>query len=84
MSTQTSEQTVPAPAAEPTHHFILTLQNQVRAGSLRVVTFQNAITPPTGWTRQQVYKTLYGQLTEEHPELQGAQTLFFSLEPNQL
>lgn len=81
MTTQT-EGTAPAP--QPTHHYILTLQAQTHPGSLRIDTFNAAITPPQGWTRQQVYKAIYSELTTEHPHLAGSNTIFFALEPNQL
>ena len=69
---------------EHTHHYILTLQAQDGPGSQHVVTFNAAVTPPAGWTRQQFYKALYTELTAKYEHLQGANTVFFALEPNQL
>ncbi|MFE2710577.1 hypothetical protein ACFXKI_00950 [Streptomyces mirabilis] len=69
---------------EPTHHYILTLQAQGRSGSVDVVTFSAAVTPPAGWTRHQFYKGLYAELTAKYEHLVGANTLFFLLAPNQL
>lgn len=69
---------------EPTHHYILTLQARAGAGSPAVVTFNAAVTPPAGWTRQQFFRALYTELTAEYEHLQGASTVFFALEPNQL
>ena len=71
-------------ATAPTHHYILTLQSQARSGGQHVVTFDAAVTPPAGWTRQQFYKGLYTELTAKYEHLAGAQTLFFALESNQL
>ncbi|HET6354857.1 hypothetical protein [Streptomyces sp.] len=67
--------------SEPTHHYILTVQTQSRPGVLRMVTVQEAITPPEGWTRAQVYDAILGEITTTSDV---PYTLFFSLERNQL
>ncbi|WP_335982455.1 hypothetical protein [Streptomyces sp. CA2R106] len=70
-------------AEQPTHHFILTLQVPSPNG-FAVCEFSNAITPPAGWTRAQLFKGLRDQIKQDHPEYRGATTIFFSLERNQL
>lgn len=77
----TAEPTIPS--QQHTHHYILTLQTQRQPGAVHLNTFNAAVTPPTGMTRADFYKTLYSQITTHHG-LTGANTLFFSLEPNQL
>ncbi|MEW2393046.1 hypothetical protein AB0933_32265 [Streptomyces venezuelae] len=71
------------PQSQHTHHYILTLQHQRQAGSVRLATFNAAVTLPAGMTRAEFYKGLYTEMTTHH-DLPGAQTLFFALEPNQL
>ncbi|MFC5802782.1 hypothetical protein [Streptomyces formicae] len=81
-----SETTPSQPAQrEATHFYILTLQGQTRPGAVYVSTFSAAITPPDGWCRAELYRAIYTDLIRTHPDLEGgAQTLFFSLERNQL
>ena len=67
-----------------THHFILTLQSPAPGGAVAMSTFSNAITPPAGWNRSQLYKALLNQVTSDNPELAGANTVFFSLERNEI
>lgn len=83
MTTQAEENTTTASQEQHTHHYILTLQSQDRPGAIRVATFNAAITPPAGWTRAEIYKALYNELTAVQ-QMSGAFTLFFSLEPNQI
>ncbi len=83
MTQQTSEQNTPTQTIQHTHHWILTLQHQNRRGDIEVGTFHAAFTPPAGWTRSQVYAALYDQISRDK-DMPDAQTLFFSLEPNQI
>ncbi|MFF1544100.1 hypothetical protein [Streptomyces sp. NPDC058291] len=74
---------MPENSGQPTHHYVLTLQVPNGRG-LDVVTFSAAVTPPQGWTRQQFYKSLYVELTSKYDYLKDANTLFWTLESNQL
>ncbi len=67
-----------------THHFVLTLQQQVPDGAFAMVTFANGCTPQPGQTRADVYTDLLAAVTYEVPELKGANIIFFSLERNEL
>ena len=65
------------------HHYVMTLQRPQPGGGI-VLTADNAITPPTNWTRADVYKAVYSDLIDANPHMAGSHVLFFSLEPNQL
>lgn len=85
MTAQTEQTSTEAPKQEPTHHYVMTLQQQQTGGSLHLVTFNAAITPPPGWSRCDVYRQLYREFTTgQYAHLAGAQVLFFSLERDQL
>lgn len=82
---QTEQASTEAPKPEPTHHYVMTMQNQQARGAIDIVTFNAPITPPEGWTRCDVFRQLYrGFTTGQYEHLAGAQVLFFSLERNEL
>lgn len=83
MTTQTNQQTVPTQTTQHTHHWILTLQCQNRRGAMEVGTFHAQFTPPAGWTRGEIYDALVDQMIREN-DMPHPNTLYFSLEPNQL
>lgn len=80
MTTQTEQTTAPAPAAQGTHHYVLTLDMPGRASG----SWLGTTTPSPGTTRQAVLTHLLDQIRTDHPEFSRANILFFSLEPNQL
>lgn len=83
MTTQTEQPQPPAPSQQHTHHYILTLQCQNSRGDVELGTFHAQVTPPDGWNRSQLYTAIVDQIIRDK-DMPGAQTLFFSLEPNQL
>ncbi|WP_327300783.1 hypothetical protein [Streptomyces goshikiensis] len=80
MTTQNTQTTTPAPAAQGSHFWVLTLELPGRAA----MTQSGAYTPPAGMTRNDVYLALRQHVTADHPEMARATTMFFALEPNQL
>ncbi|GLW00303.1 hypothetical protein [Streptomyces lavendulae] len=62
------------------HHWILTLQIPGEV----TVTDSGTWTPPAGATRYDVFAAIRTYVIAQHPPLSRANTLFFSLEPNQL
>ena len=62
------------------YHWIITLELPGRASA----TFSGVAAVPPGQTRSEVYNGIRRELAAEHPELERANTAFFSLEPNQL
>ncbi len=81
--TQPTTHTAPAPAAQGSHHFILTLQTSHGAG-FQVLTTQGTHTPPPAWTRQDFYEQVRNSVVREHPDLSRANVLFFDVQPNRL
>ena len=75
--------TAPAPAAQGSHHFILTLQASHGSG-FQVFTTQGNHTPAAAWTRQDFYEQVRSSVVREHPELSRANVLFFDVQPNRL
>ena len=73
-----------APAAQGTHHYLLTLQKPLPNGSGFSVNTSAGHCSPVGVSRFDVYQWLYGEVVRQRPELAGASTLFFDLQPNQL
>ncbi|GGZ11676.1 hypothetical protein GCM10010343_42900 [Streptomyces avidinii] len=59
---------------------MLTLELPSRA----MCTQNGTWTPPAGMTRKDAYLALRDALVAQQPELARANTVFFSLEPNQL
>ncbi len=84
--TQTTTAQAPAPAApaQGTHQYILTLQKPMPHGGGFAVSTTSGHCSPVGMTRVDVYDWLYGEVVRQRPELAGASTLFFDLQPNQL
>lgn len=62
------------------HQWILTLELPGRCTTTQYGTW----TPPAGATRQDVFVALREHIVAERPELSRANTVFFSLERNQL
>ncbi|WP_061445104.1 MULTISPECIES: hypothetical protein [Streptomyces] len=48
------------------------------------ITQEGTCTPPSGATRQDMYRLIYDTVTAQDPDLSGAAVGFFFLEPNQL
>ncbi|MET9510060.1 hypothetical protein ABZX62_16640 [Streptomyces flavidovirens] len=80
MSTQTEQTTIPAPAPQGTHHWVMTLELPGRMA----MTASGTFTPPAGWTRHDMYRAIKDDIARENPELATANVMFFALEPNQL
>ncbi|MFJ6772634.1 hypothetical protein ACIQOV_16985 [Kitasatospora sp. NPDC091257] len=77
--------TAPGPVpVEPTHAWLITLQRPVERGVLATFTTEGTYTAKPGATRQSAYREIRALLDRQHPELAGANVLFFSLEPNRL
>ncbi|MGW5396251.1 hypothetical protein [Streptomyces sp. NPDC003952] len=70
----------PAPAAQGTHFWVLTLE----LPGLAAMTQNGTYTPPAGTTRYDAYQAIRRHVTSEHPEMDRANTMLFALEPNQL
>ncbi|WP_327073848.1 hypothetical protein OG196_23475 [Kitasatospora purpeofusca] len=75
--------TNPAPAPEPTHAWLITLQYPTHTG-YGVVTHNGTITAAPGDTRDRAYLDIRNWLTQQRPELGHSTVLFFSLEPYRL
>ncbi|GHF27908.1 hypothetical protein GCM10018790_01620 [Kitasatospora xanthocidica] len=75
--------TTTAPATEPTHTWLITLQYPVHNG-YAVVTHNGSITAAPGGNRERAYLDIRDWLTEQRPELGRGNVLFFSLEPYRL
>ncbi|MFF4380315.1 hypothetical protein [Kitasatospora sp. NPDC001547] len=73
-----------APAAQPTHAWLITLQRPLERGVLATFTTEGTYTALPGATRQKAYQEIRALLAKERPELRDANVLFFSLEPNRL
>ncbi|MEV4611672.1 hypothetical protein AB0K43_03590 [Kitasatospora sp. NPDC049258] len=79
-----SDTTVTTAAADRTYAWIITLQAWIGNGTLSVSTTDGNYTPPAGATRADAYRAIRESVTRQKPELANANTMFFSLEPNQL
>ncbi|MFG3001299.1 hypothetical protein [Streptomyces sp. NPDC048340] len=80
MTSQTSSTTASQSAAQGSHMWVLTLEMPGRGMTTQYGTW----TPPASATRLDVFVTLRGHIVAQHPEMASANTVFFSLEPNQL
>lgn len=79
-SSQTTTAPAVAPAAQGSHHWVLTLELPGRASMTQYGTY----TPPAGTTRYDAFQAIRQHVTADHPEMARATTMFFALEPNQL
>ena len=85
MTQPTASTPAPAAPAQGTHHYLLTLQKPMHgSGGFMVNTFTGHCSPPAGMSRFDVYQRLFADVVGHSPELAGASTLFFDLQPNQL
>ncbi|GGR40841.1 hypothetical protein [Streptomyces netropsis] len=80
MTTQTEQSSIPAAQTQGSHHWIITLELPGRLTSSLYGTW----TPPAGATRHDVFTAIKNHITSANPDLTGANTMFFALEPNQL
>lgn len=80
MSETTQTEQSAAPQQQGSHHWILTLELPGRATSSNFGT----LTPLPGWTRMDAFTAIKEHVAQQNPEMAGANTVFFSLEPNQL
>ncbi|MFJ2191121.1 hypothetical protein ACIOJE_24855 [Kitasatospora sp. NPDC087861] len=78
-----SDTATAAPAAEPTHTWLITLQYPVTNG-YAVVTHNGTLTVAPGGTRERAYLDILEWLTQQRPELGRGNVLFFSLESYRL
>ncbi|GFH34316.1 hypothetical protein [Streptomyces pacificus] len=62
------------------HHYILTLDRPGRTG----VTSHGTFTPLPGETRADAFSAIKEHVVQQHPDMAGAVTSFFAIEPNQL
>ncbi|MGW2677161.1 hypothetical protein [Streptomyces sp. NPDC001436] len=62
------------------HHWILTLE----VPGQQVVTDSGTLNPPAGSTRYDMYLAIREYVISRAPEMSRANTVFFSLESNQL
>jgi hypothetical protein len=62
------------------HFFLMTLEVPGYAS----FTTDGTFTPPAGATRQDVYTHLRDYVTEDKPDMRGANVTYFLLEPNHL
>ncbi|MER8188207.1 hypothetical protein [Kitasatospora sp. NPDC094015] len=84
-----SQTTTPAqsPAATPsqdTHHYVITLQKPMPGGAGYMVSTASGTCSPTGMSRHDIYQWLIGEMARRNPELAGASTLFFDIQPNRI
>ncbi|MFD9572902.1 hypothetical protein ACFWBI_24040 [Streptomyces sp. NPDC059982] len=79
MTTQNVRTAVPAPVAQGSYLWVLTLELPGRAAMTQSGTY----TPPPGTTRYDAFQALRQHVTASHPEMARANTMFFALEPNQ-
>ncbi|WP_263168139.1 hypothetical protein [Streptomyces sp. SCSIO ZS0520] len=76
-----TEQTSNRPAAlEGTHHWIITVEQPGRAS----LTIDGSCTPGLGATRRDVFRDVKAFAESKHPDLRGANVVFFALESNQI
>ncbi|MFD3870373.1 hypothetical protein [Streptomyces sp. NPDC058623] len=80
MTTQNAQTTIPAPAAQGSHFWVLTLELPGRAA----MTQNGTYTPPVGMTRYDAHQAIRQYVIADHPEMARATTVFFALESNQL
>jgi hypothetical protein len=80
MSTQTDQSTTSSAQSQGSYHWIITLELPGRASS----TNSGSYTPPSGATRQDAFECITALVHEQHPEMRGANVMYFALEPNQL
>ncbi|MBC2879806.1 MULTISPECIES: hypothetical protein [Streptomyces] len=67
------------------HHFVITLETPISARSAGAsYTLSGTLTPPPGATRYDVYQLVRAEAERADPLLQRANTVFFSLERNEL
>ncbi|MER7579970.1 hypothetical protein [Kitasatospora sp. NPDC097691] len=78
-----SDTATTAPAVEPTHSWLITLQYQVPNG-YAVVTHNGTLSIAPGSNRERAYLDIREWLTQQRPELGRGNVLFFSLEPYRL
>ena len=71
------------PQQQGTHFYVLTRQKPVNGG-VAMATWYGAITPNPGSTRLDIYQWLLADTDQKSPHMAGANTVHFSLEPNQL
>ncbi|WP_314242296.1 hypothetical protein [Streptomyces sp. DSM 40907] len=79
MTSKTSTSATPT-VAQGSHMWVLTLEIPGRG----MTTQFGTSTPPADATRYDVLVALRGHIVAHNPEMASANTVFFSLEPNQL
>ncbi|MGI5341868.1 hypothetical protein ACQEVS_32920 [Streptomyces sp. CA-181903] len=73
--------------AQGSHHFVITLETPASSlsGATAVsYTLSGTLTPPPGATRHDMYQLVRAEAEKADPLLTRANTLFFSLERNDL
>lgn len=75
---------IPINRSQGTHFYVMTLRKPMGPGASAECTISGTITPPTDWTRADLYQHIYQSITRDHPELAGASVLFFTADRNQL
>ncbi|WP_033820992.1 hypothetical protein [Kitasatospora sp. MBT63] len=80
--------TAQSPAAatpqQGTHHYVLTLQKPMPHGNGFMVSTCSGRCSPTGMSRSDFYVWLIGEMVRQTPQLAGASTVFFDVQPNRL
>ncbi|MFE2548560.1 hypothetical protein ACFXGI_08435 [Streptomyces sp. NPDC059355] len=80
MTSQTATSTTTQATSQGSHAWVLTLELPGREMTTQYGTW----TPPAGATRHDVFVALKEHLVAQQPQMASANTIFFSLEPNQL
>ncbi|MEV7592583.1 hypothetical protein AB0O42_20140 [Streptomyces sp. NPDC089922] len=76
-----STATADAPAAgQGSHMWVLTLEKPGRG----LTTAHGTVTPPTGATRFDVFRTLLDYVVSQNPQMSSGNCVFFTLELNRL
>ncbi|MFJ2781553.1 hypothetical protein [Kitasatospora sp. NPDC087315] len=73
-----------ATQSQGTHHYVMTLQKPLPHGGGYMVSTSSGTCSPTGMTRHDLYTWLIGEMVRQSPQLAGASTLFFDLQPNRI
>ncbi|MEU9703006.1 hypothetical protein [Streptomyces sp. NPDC047981] len=80
-TTAQTVETTPAPAShQGSHHWVMTLQ-MPGFGS---VSAHGTWTPPAGCTRSDAFLAIKDDMVRRNPQMERANVLFFSFEPNTL
>ncbi|MEW1914182.1 hypothetical protein AB0442_38170 [Kitasatospora sp. NPDC085895] len=77
------ENTTTAPVQPVLYSWLITLQVKISTG-FGVFTTEGTIPVAPGGSRARAYRNIRAELTRQNPQLEQANVLFFSMEPDRL